>query len=103
MPHDPSTGPIPRDVFASLANAPFGKALETIRQYDPLHARAEGEPIKWRVILRRKMWERGTVIVEAASETEAESMADEISCNQIDWSFSHSEDEREIIAAEPMP
>ena len=32
---DPITGPLDRETFKKLTDAPFGKATEIIRQYDP--------------------------------------------------------------------
>ena len=52
---DPVSGPIPRDVFATLAAEPHGQALRIIQQYDPLYGRKEGEKLRWKVTLRREI------------------------------------------------
>lgn len=99
---DPATGPIPRDEFAAMIEAPFGKAREAIRKYDPLWGRETGEVIKWQVLFTRKVREEGRAIVEAATAEEAEKLAQKIPCGQICWDVGDSwDDDIEIESVEP--
>lgn len=87
MTKDASTGPIPRDVFARLIDAPHGEALNTIRKYDPLFRRQNGELLKWKVTYFRTILDTGTAIIEAADEKQAWIIADKISTKEISWSM----------------
>lgn len=88
MKTDPVTGPLSRDQFRELVDAPFGKATEVIRKYDPLFGRKEGEKFSWKVIASST----STMVayVEAENEDEAKKLADELdddafdSCNDGD-------------------
>lgn len=80
---DPVTGPIPREEFARLIDAPYGAALKAIRKYDPMYGRAEGEKISWCVEVTAMT--SGTARVEASSEEEAEKIAENLSSAEIDW------------------
>lgn len=78
-----STGPIPPEVFAECVKAPFGKAKEIIRKYDPYWGRGDDEKISWKV--RVSGWMGGTAYVTAATKDEADQLADELSGGDIDW------------------
>jgi hypothetical protein len=82
---DPVTGPIDRATLKELADAPFGKAAEFIRKYDPQWGRAEGEKFRWKVTVRRE--DGGTAYVMAASQEEADEAADDLTESEIDWDF----------------
>lgn len=102
MPHDPITGPMPRTEFAEAIAAPFGKAREAIRKYDPLWGRETGEVIKWEVKFTRKVREEGWATVEAATEKEAEKLAEKIPDSQISWDVGDCwGDDIEIESVEP--
>lgn len=82
-----SFGPLSADEFQSLVSAPYGAAVKTIRKYDPLYGKVstEGELVKWKVTLQKEVTMTGYVIVEAATEEDAENIADTIDENKIDW------------------
>jgi len=82
---DPVSGPVPRDVLKSLVDAPFGAALKTIRKYDPLYGRVEGETIKWRVRFERELIETGSAVVDASSEKEAMEIAGLLDEGDVNW------------------
>ena len=82
---DPITGPLSREDFRSLWDAPYGEALEAIRKHDPLYGRKPGEKIRWRVTLKREVPEIGTATVIAATEEEATQLADKLTDAEIDW------------------
>jgi hypothetical protein len=74
---------MPREEFRKLIDAPYGAALKSIRKYDPLFGRAEGEKVKWKVTASQNM--TGTAFVQAADQKEAEALADELGDSQFDW------------------
>jgi hypothetical protein len=84
---DPVTGPIPRERFAEIVNAPHGKACEMILKYDPQWGRADGEKFDWKVRVERSGTDEGTAIVKAATEQEAMDAAEELSESEIDWDY----------------
>jgi len=96
---DRSTGPVPREKFAEIVNAPYGQAAKMIRKYDPTWGLKEGEKIKWRVCCSGTM--TGTAYVEAASEEEAIDLAEKLSASEVDWD--DGRDEIEIESVEPKP
>lgn len=63
---DPVTGPLSREEFARLVQAPFGKAIEAIREYDPQYGRQPGEKFRWKLTARCEM--QGVAYVMAADE-----------------------------------
>ena len=81
--NDPSTGPLSREEFKKLVEAPHGQARREIQKVDPLFGRSPGEKIEWRVRCRADM--HGTAFVKAATEQEAEALADELTSNDVDW------------------
>lgn len=83
------TGPIPREEFKALVEAPHGQALKAIQKYDPLYGRfsTDGEPRKWRVKLTKEVQAVGFVTVEAVTKEEAEALAHEVSDHKIDWDY----------------
>jgi hypothetical protein len=82
---DPVTGPIPRDKFAEIVNAPYGAATKAIRQYDPLYGRKEGEKFKWAVRFTREVEEEGWGYVEAESAEEAEELGRKLKESDLTW------------------
>jgi len=84
----------------ALVSAPFGEAEKTIRKYDPLWGRKEGEIIKWRVKFTRTVYETGYATVEAENEKEAEALADDIPDSKISWDYGG---EGEIDSIEVTP
>ncbi len=95
---DPSTGPVPRDKFRELINAPCGEAVKIIRQYDPLWGIPAGKKIMWRVDCRRTRID-GLAYVEASSEKEAQNLADDLAGCEVDWDT--DEDDFEILSVKP--
>lgn len=91
-------GPIPRDEFMKLVEAPFGEAIKRIRKWDPLYGRAKGEKIKWKVECRGELY--GTAYVEAATQEEADKLADDLDCGAVDWGDGSSD--FEIDSVEPV-
>lgn len=99
---DPSTGPVPRDEFASFVNAPFGQAVKTIRKYDPLYAREPNEKIKWRARFERKVREDGWATVEASTKEEAQKLANDLPEAKINWDVCCDwGDDGDLISVEP--
>lgn len=95
---DPVSGPVPREVFATLIGLPFGEATKRIRQYDPLYGRKPGEKIAWTVTCQvRRM--TGVATVMAASEKEAEANAQDLQAYEVDWD--DDRDDFEILTIEP--
>jgi hypothetical protein len=81
--NDPISGPMPRDQFRELVDAPFGAATKAIRKYDPQFGRADGEKFRWRVHAESTM--RGSAYVMASSQEEADDLAADLDCNDFDW------------------
>jgi hypothetical protein len=96
---DRSTGPVPRAEFADLVNAPFGQAVKVIRKYDPLYGRQPGEKIKWVVQVQEMGRRDGTAEVEAASEKEAEKIAENLSSDDVEWDYDGAD--FRIVSIEP--
>lgn len=96
---NPSTGPLDPETLKALAEAPFGKAAETIRKYDPQWGRRPGEKFDWEVTVRRSGADRGTAIIKAASQEEADALADDLTESEIDWDF--DSDGFEVETVEP--
>lgn len=94
---DPITGPVPRAEFAEAVAAPAGGAAKIIRQYDPFFQRAEGEKIRWRIEAKSQM--TGVAYVEAATQKEAEKLADDLDDAEFDWTSRWGIDE--IVSIEP--
>ncbi len=94
---DPISGPIPREIFATLIGLPFGEATKRIRQYDPLYGRKPGEKIAWTVKCRVR-WLEGTATIMASSEKEAEAKAENLQPYEVDWD---DRDDFEIVEIEP--
>jgi hypothetical protein len=90
---DPSTGPITREQFKRIVDAPFGAAGEMIRKYDPLWGLKPGEKMEWEVTVQRM--QQGTVIVKAATEEEAQNMAGEVNESDVNWDS--RDDEMEVV------
>lgn len=100
MPLDPVTGPMPREKLKELAAAPAGEAVKIIRQYDPQWGRAPGEKFAWEVRVRRDGADTGVAYVEAASQEEADKLADDLDESEIDWDYSG--DDFFITSVEPQ-
>lgn len=95
---DPVTGPISREQFAELVAAPFGKAIEAIREYAPQYGRAPGEKFRWKITARCEM--EGVAYIMAADEKEANKIADDITDGEFDWDAPFTND-LDIISVEP--
>lgn len=93
---DPATGPIPREEFAKLIDAPFGAATKAIRKYDPLYARAPGEKITWTVRVEAMGRREGTVEIEAPDEKSAREKVCDLSGDDIEWDW--DEDDFRILS-----
>lgn len=96
---DPSTGPIPRHLFAGLVDAPFGAAKKAIRRYDPEWGLPEGQKIQWTIRVAREGANHGRAWVDAHSKEEAEQLAANLSESEIDWDY--SDDAFTIVSVEP--
>lgn len=81
----PATGPISPEQMRELADAPYGKAAEVLRQHDPLFGKKPGDKIKWRVELETEARMVATTIVEATSREEAEEIVSKRHANSFDW------------------
>ncbi len=99
MSRDPSTGPVPREQFFALVNAPFGEAAKKIRKFAPMFGRADGEKITWRVECTGTM--TGTAFVEACSEEEAVEAADNLTAADVDWDGGSDDIEVQNVTVEP--
>lgn len=102
--HQQSFGPIPREKFAEIINAPHGKAAELIRTYDPLWGRDNGDGVerKWKVKLSREITEIGFATVMAVTEEGAKILADALDEHDIDWQHEYS-DHGIVESVEPAP
>lgn len=98
---DPSTGPVPREEFATLIDAPYGEAAKKIRKYDPLFGIPPGTKIKWTVRCETMGRRDGTAEVEAASEKEAAALAENLTYDEVEWDF--DEDDFRILSIKPTP
>ncbi len=96
MARDPITGPISREEFKALVQAPFGEAVKVIRKYDPQFGRAEGEKFRWKV--RGRCNSTVEAYVMAANQEEADKLADELTDAAFDYC---SDGEIEIDSVEP--
>ncbi len=94
---DPITGPISAQELKALAVAPFGAAAKAIRKHDPFWGRGEGEKIKWIVKCSRR--DEGIAEIMAASQDEADDLADELSCDDVEWDS--DDDDFKIVSVEP--
>lgn len=94
---DPVSGPLSREELKVLCDAPFGKATERIREFDPFFGRKEGEKIRFKVECRSDM--NGTAYVEAANQEEADDLADNLTASEIDWDY--GDNDFEIVSVEP--
>jgi hypothetical protein len=97
--NDPSTGPLDRETLKELAAAPFGEAAAVIRKYDPQWGRGLGEKFDWKVTVRRSGADRGTAIIKAANQEEADALADDLTEMEIDWDY--DSDGFEVETVEP--
>ncbi len=83
MKSDPISGPIPREKFDALVNAPHGEARDIIRQYDPFWGLPLGEKIEFEVEVRAEVI--GGAIVKAASLEEAKKLAKSLTRDDIEF------------------
>lgn len=83
MAHDPVTGPISREAFRELVQAPAGQARKKIQEYDPFWGREEGAKIDYEVTVSGMI--QGTALVKASSQDEADKLADDLNDADIDW------------------
>lgn len=81
---DPVTGPIPRDKFQEIVVSPHGEARKIIQKYDPLWGRVPGEKFRWKVTVAATRLE-GTAFVEAATQKEADDLADKLQDGDVEW------------------
>lgn len=84
---DPITGPMSRETFAAAVAAPAGQAAKIIQNYDPQWGRAPGEKFEWKVRVQRDGSDSGTAYVKAASQEEADELADKLGEGDIDWDY----------------
>jgi hypothetical protein len=94
---DPVTGPLSRERFNELVAAPYGEAAKAIRKFDPFWGRKPGEKIQYEVTARGVM--TGRAIVMAATQKEADALADDLTDAAFDWM--DYDNDIEIISVEP--
>ncbi|SMF65482.1 hypothetical protein SAMN02982989_3366 [Xaviernesmea oryzae] len=84
-----SFGPLSQEQFKDLVDAPYGRAGDTIRKFDPLFGKtsSDGEIVKWRIKLVQEVRMVGYVTVEAVNEEEAELAAEAIPDASVSWDF----------------
>ena len=82
---DTVTGPLSREEFRGLVDAPYGQAKKAIRKHDPLFGVTPGEKIKWVVTAEQDCPMRGTAFVSAASKEEADELGGKLTYNDFDW------------------
>ena len=94
---DPISGPIPLLQFRELIDLPFGRAAAVIQRYDPEWGRRPGEKFEWKVEVRRA--DQGVAYIKAASQEEADRLADDLVESDIDWD--NDGDDFTIVSVEP--
>lgn len=94
---NPITGPLHPHELKALAAAPFGEAAKAIRKHDPFWGLADGTKIKWIVRCRRN--DRGDATIMAASQEEADALAEELTGLDIDWDS--DDDDFTILSVTP--
>ncbi len=94
---DPVTGPLTREQIRELAEAPFGTARAEIQKYDPLWGKAEGDKIEFEIVCQGTL--EGRAYVKAASQEEADNLADDLNGAEIDWDVAR--DDFTVISVEP--
>lgn len=80
---DPISGPIPREKFATLINAPHGEAGDIIRQHDPFWGLPDGAKIEFEVELTAEV--TGYAVVKAGSLEEAKKLAERLRPDEVDF------------------
>lgn len=83
MKTDPISGPIPREKFKALVDAPHGDARDLIRQYDPFWGLPPGTEIEFEVEVRAEVI--GGAIVKASSLEEAKKLAKNLTRDEIEF------------------
>lgn len=80
-------GPISVAELKSLAELPHGEAASRLRQHDPLYGKGlpSGPMRSWKVRLSKEVTMVGTLTIEAASEEEAELLAQNIDDSKVSW------------------
>lgn len=88
-----SFGPLSPEEFKKLVDAPYGRAVNVIRRFDPLYGKtsSEGEKVKWRVTLHQDVTMSASVTVEAATEEEAEILAEAMDDDKLNWDYENNE------------
>ena len=102
MPPSPF-GPLSPAEFQEAVDAPYGKATAILRRHDPMWGRFanEGDKIKWRVRFQQTVTMGATSYVEAATEEEAEALAELIPAKDLRFDEFISDDDGELISVEP--
>ena len=96
-PLDPVFGPLSKEEFAALIPLPAGEAARSIQKVDPFWGRQPGEKIRFKVRVR-STGDEGTAYVEAASQKEADKLADDLDSSEIDWDY---DSDYEVVSVEP--
>ncbi|MHA6731789.1 hypothetical protein [Devosia sp. A369] len=99
----PATGPISPAQMRALADAPYGKAGEVLRQHDPAWGLATPDKplIKWSVVLTGMMEVSAFVEVEAPDEATAKRIAMGMRMHQLDWDEQGSPDDIAVASVDP--
>ncbi len=82
---DPSTGPMPREEFYALVEAPHGTAAKAIRKHDPFWGLPDGAKIEWCAIFTKEVEVEGYAYIKAASKSEAEVTAKQLTADKIEY------------------
>jgi len=95
-------GPLTKEQFQEAVDAPYGRAGDILRKGDPLWGRGfpDGEVKRWKVTYHQQVTMAATKYVEAASEKEAEAIADTISDDTLTFDRFVDADSSEIISVE---
>ncbi len=93
---DPVTGPLTREELAALVAAPYGEATKAIRKHDPFWGLEAGAKIEWKVRCRSNA--DGVAYIKAASQKEADALADDLTESDVDWGY---DDDFEVLSVEP--
>ena len=96
-------GPLSPAEFQEAVDAPFGQAAVILRKHDPMWGRFknEGDKIRWRVKFEQTVTMGATSYVEAATEAEAEALAELIPAKDLTFDQFISDDEGELMSVEP--
>lgn len=99
----PATGPISPEQMRALADAPYGKAGEVLRKYDPAWGLSGPEaPLrKYDVTLSAMLPATAYIEVEATNPEQARKIAMQERYSNLDWDIDGSPEDVEICDVAP--